>query len=168
MRVSIPTQVVSPYPISAVKVADSITTAVYLISLISDQETFNNIQVSFSTSIAQQDTSLYISYLAPGDIPQAPPSPSRSSTREQLNVAPPNDAPPAAPSSPPPPSERPPTRPPMMETEEVVSEEIMTSIAIILTIFAVLVATIVICLAVRQTSTRSQGCLLYTSDAADE
>ena len=148
-------QVVSPYPVSAVKVADSITTATYLISLLSVKESFHNLQVSFSTSIAQQDTSLFVSYLAPGDIPQAPPSPSRSSPREQIKLVPPfEDTPP----SPPPPSESPPTEKPITsQTEEPISEEVMTSIAILLTIFAVVIATIVICLAVRQTSTRTQG-----------
>lgn len=147
----------SPYPVSAVKIADSITMATYLISLLSDKESFHDLQVSFSTSIAQQDTSLYVSYLAPGDIPQAPPSPSRSSPREQIKLAPPfEDTPP----SPPPLSSTklPPTEQPITsQTVEPISEEVMTSIAILLTIFAVIIATIVICLAVRQTSTRTQG-----------
>ena len=147
----------SPYPVSAVKVADSITTATYLISLLSDKESFQNLQVSFSTSIAQQDTSLFISYLAPGDIPQAPPSPSRSSPREQLKLAIPPEDTPASP-HPPRSTELPPTdRPITSQSEEPISEEVMTSIAILLTIFAVIIATIVICLAVKQTSTRTQG-----------
>ena len=146
----------SPYPVSAVKVADSITMATYLISLLSDKESFHNLQVSFSTSIAQQDTSLFVSYVAPGDIPQAPPSPSRSSPWEQIKLAPPSeDTPPSPPLSG---TKLPPTEQPITsQTEEPISEEVMTSIAILLTIFAVIIATIVICLAVRQTSTRTQG-----------
>lgn len=151
---------VSPYPVSAVKIADSVTTATYLISLISDVESFNNLKVSFSTSIAQQDSSLFISYMSPSDLPLAPPSPSRSSARQD-KVLPPKDSPPAASPSPvyhhtkaqftqvPPTSGE--------EEKEGVSEDVRTSIAILLTVLAVLIATIVICLAVRQTSTNAQG-----------
>ena len=146
----------SPYPISAVKVADSVNTATYLISLISDQESFDNLQVSFSTSIAQQDTSLYVSYVAPGDIPLAPPSPSRSSIRQEQHKVPPReDTPPAIT-----PPSLPSTEPRYTDTsswEEGVSDDVKTSIAILLTILAVIIATIVICLAIRQTTTRAQG-----------
>ena len=141
------------------RVADSVTTATYLISLLSDKESFHNLQVSFSTFIAQQDSSLYVSYLAPGDIPLVPPSPSRSSPREQIRVAPPLDdthpsgSPRGSPLSPP-------IHPPITSsqtTEEPMSDEVMTLIAILLTVVAVVIATIIICLAVRQTSARTQG-----------
>ena len=150
----------SPYPVSAVKIADSVTTATYLISLISDKESFNDLVVSFSTSIAQQDSSLSVSYLAPGDIRLAPPSPSRSSTRQEHQVPPAKDSSAAATTSspPPPPPTAPPQQPPVwMEAEEGVSEDVKTSIAVLLTVLAVVIATIVICLAVRQTSSQARG-----------
>ena len=135
--------------------AESITTATYLISLISDVESFHDLHVSFSTSIAQQDSSLFVSYLAPNDIPLAPPSPSRSSSeKERHKVPPPEDTPPTATPSSAPHPEAPYTR----QTEsEGVSEDLQISIAVLLTILAVVIATIVICLAVRQSSARSQG-----------
>ena len=140
---------------SAVKVAETVTTATYLISLISDKESFHDLQVSFSTSIARQDSSLYVSYLAPGDIPLAPPSPSRSSTQQERQfIPPPEDTPPSASTS----SLPRPEAPPISQTGmEGVSDEIKTSIAAIITIFAIIIATVVICLAVRQSSSRSQG-----------
>ena len=148
---------VSPYPVSAVKIADSVTTATYLISLISDAESFNNLKVSFSTSIAQQDSSLFVSYVSPSDLPHAPPSPSRSSA-QQDKVLPPKDSPLAASFSPVSHTKAQFTQaPPTSGEEEGVSDEVRTSIAILLTILAVLIATIVICLAVRQTSSSAQG-----------
>ena len=134
------TQVVSPFPISVIKLSDSGTRASYRVSLIPDShlETFKVLPVTFSSNLAHQETVLTVSYIMEPSVTVSAPPTAQTHTK----------TPPIA--KQPRPTQRP-------KTDSVFTEETSNYFIIIFTVFVVVIATIVICLAVKQGSGQSRG-----------
>ncbi len=142
-----PPQVITAYPFSAVKVSSVRSLAVYRISLTDyhspPQESYTDHKVIFTNNIAHQEATVHISYIVDTSEPPVVCVEPEGSPSEEL----------------PPKQTLPPRPPPSPVAPDVADlEDYLTySFVLLLTVLAVIIGTLIICLAMKQNSSKSQG-----------